>query len=232
MALSMDCWGLLSSGTFPQRRSLSICKTVLWASSRTHPSPIEWLLPVLLLLPRTPVSSSSESSSLSSNMGPQQASGLEVQAACSPVISFVVTLDSAIHTLFRPGFSLASLAKSSAHSCSGVASLVCCMAALLGNWGWAVFIGALPLDMSGSDTTLESCSAVLVLIPEDSSSSSSLPCKALSWCLAVATNASNLAFSTSLFFFLKKSGNVWNPWACRSLRAFFCLLMVLSDLPV
>src|SRR6266702_1692894 len=165
-------------------------------------------------------------------MGPQQASGSEVQAAHSPVISFVVTPDSAIHMLFRPGSSLASLTKSSAHLCSGVASLVCHMAALLGNWGWAVFVGALPLDMAGSDTTLESCSAVLVSIPEDSSSSSSLPCEALSWCLAVATNASNLAFSTSLFFSLNKSGNIWNPWACRSLTAFFCLLMVISDLPV
>ena len=107
---------------------------------------------------------------------------------------------------------------------------VCVTAVLSGDRGCALSLGALPQHASGaeSDTTSGLSS---VSDPEDSSSLFAA-CNALSLALIVATIALNFSFFwVSSAFLLKKSGRVWNPWACRSLRAFFCLLTVLPDLP-
>ena len=80
----------------------------------------------------------------------------------------------------------------------------------------------MPSDVFGSDTILESYLSVTVSVPDDSSS----PSLSLSMASAFAFC---IAFSA---FCLKKSGSVWNPLAYRSLKTFFCLLMVASDFPV
>jgi hypothetical protein len=81
---------------------------------------------------------------------------------------------------------------------------------------------SMPSDEPRSDMILKSRLSTSVSVPDDSSSSSLR--------LRIASIfAFCIVFSA---FCLKKSGSVWNPWDCSFLRAFFCLLMVLSDFPV